>query len=120
MLSIWAFVLVLPVYIFAAVWWRQWKRAIIVSLTFLVCGPLGFLAIGAGNYIHFALMYPLFQSKVITSGEPFIRFPWWTPASHADRSTGVIYDRTGRLARATGWDAQDHPHIVGNFYLFYE
>lgn len=110
-------------------WHRRWGRALLTAAILVLVWPAMPPLIRAGDYLHFALLYPYYFSKL--DDRPTASFAWGDRGGFAGSQIvfrSVQYDRTGKLAAEEGNGTLDTgvgepkfltstQHLFGDFYL---
>ena len=112
----------------AAAWHRAWRRSALALLTLVAVWPFVGAVSLSGDYVHLALMYPFYVSKIrdaATHQSEQVSFGWggtgFAGSGNSERS--LVYDMSGKLATGVRLSPEDPAvsvstnHLVGNFYI---
>ena len=111
----------------AAAFRRSWRGSLQILLVVAVATPLAGIALLSGDYVHLAIMYPVYASVIRNNQRSETSFSWGGTgfAGSANSVRVLVYDQVGTLASKIGvTPLADEPgvsvfttHLTGHFYI---
>lgn len=111
----------------AAAFLRSWRGSLHRLLVIAVATPLAGIALLSGDYVHLAIMYPVYASAIRNNQQSEATFSWGSTgfAGSANSMRVLVYDQRGTLGSKIGVaPLADEPsisvfttHLTGHFYI---